>query len=142
MGAVSNPLSAPPPNLVELASALIGVFEGCRLEAYQDSGGIWTIGRGHTRGVEPGMRITQQRADEFFAADQAPLFALVKNRPLLEAAALISFGFNCGAGALRQYLAGQIRIEDKIHDRNGNVQPGLVARRRLEAMLVRLSQSK
>ena len=28
--------------------ALIKEFEGCKLEAYPDFGGIWTIGYGHT----------------------------------------------------------------------------------------------
>ena len=27
---------------------LIKLFEGCRLKAYQDIAGIWTIGFGHT----------------------------------------------------------------------------------------------
>jgi lysozyme len=29
-------------------------FEGCSLTSYQDSGGVWTIGWGHTTGVAPG----------------------------------------------------------------------------------------
>lgn len=30
---------------------LIKSFEGCRLTAYQDSAGVWTIGYGHTSGL-------------------------------------------------------------------------------------------
>lgn len=30
---------------------LIKRFEGCRLKAYQDSVGVWTIEYGHTAGV-------------------------------------------------------------------------------------------
>jgi len=33
--------------------ALIQSLKGLRLQAYQDGGGIWTIGYGHTRGVYP-----------------------------------------------------------------------------------------
>ena len=39
-------------------------FEGCRLEAYQDSVGVWTIGYGHTKGVYEGMTITQDEAEQ------------------------------------------------------------------------------
>ena len=37
---------------------LIKSFEDCRLTAYQDSVGVWTIGYGHTNGVYAGMTIT------------------------------------------------------------------------------------
>jgi lysozyme len=48
--------------------------EGCKLEAYQDSVGIWTIGVGHTAAAgEPipcaGMTITQEEADALFDQD-------------------------------------------------------------------------
>jgi lysozyme len=49
---------------------LIKRFEGCRLEAYQDSVGVWTIGWGTTRypdgsPVSPGDKITQAEADYY-----------------------------------------------------------------------------
>ena len=44
---------------------LIKSFEDCRLTAYQDSVGVWTIGYGHTNGVYAGMTITQAQAEEF-----------------------------------------------------------------------------
>jgi GH24 family phage-related lysozyme (muramidase) len=37
---------------------LIDFAEGCPLTAYQDEAGVWTIGRGHTKGVYEGMTIT------------------------------------------------------------------------------------
>ncbi|MCM1513233.1 MAG: glycoside hydrolase family protein [Oxalobacter formigenes] len=43
--------------------------EGLRLDAYQDSDGVWTIGYGHTKGVKPGMRITQQEAEALLKQD-------------------------------------------------------------------------
>src|SRR5690348_7189220 len=49
--------------------ALIKEFEGLRLAAYQDVAGIWTIGYGHTRGVFPGMVVTEDEADETLADD-------------------------------------------------------------------------
>jgi lysozyme len=43
--------------------ALIKRFEGCKLVAYQDVAGIWTIGYGHTRTAKAGMRIGDPEAD-------------------------------------------------------------------------------
>lgn len=128
------------PTLTELAGALLQLIEGCRLKAYQDSGGIWTIGIGHTKGVTAGMQITPEQAAVFFAEDQGPLLAAVKDKPLLEAAALVSFGFNCGSGALHAYLAGHLQLEDKIYDRHGEPHPGLIARRRFERILIEVSK--
>ena len=126
----------------ELAAALIAVFEGERLEAYQDSGGVWTIGIGHTKGAHEGQMITHEMAVQLFAEDAAPLLKMVADRPVLEAAALVSFGFNCGAHNLALILAGQGLITDPVHttDRHGNVLlRGLVARRRLEETLILVS---
>lgn len=126
----------------DLASALIAVFEGEKLVAYQDSGGVWTIGIGHTQGVTEGMAITHQQAIAFFAEDEVSLFAQVASKPILEAAALLSFGINCGRTALQRVLAGLDTIDNPVHttDRHGNVQNGLVARRRLESALIAVSQ--
>ena len=33
---------------------LIKKFEGCKLIAYKDSGGVYTIGYGHTKNVKKG----------------------------------------------------------------------------------------
>ncbi|MGL4675515.1 MAG: lysozyme, partial [Wohlfahrtiimonas sp.] len=44
---------------------LIKEFEGCKLKAYQDSVGVWTIGYGHTKNVRKGDVITQTQADQF-----------------------------------------------------------------------------
>ena len=37
--------------------SLIKSYEGCRLEAYQDSVEVWTIGYGHTKDVKEGDKI-------------------------------------------------------------------------------------
>lgn len=59
------------------AQTLLGTLEGLKLKAYLDGAGIWTIGRGHTRFVFPGMVITTERAEELFLEDQAETIALV-----------------------------------------------------------------
>jgi len=49
--------------------SLIKKFEGCELKAYQDSVDVWTIGYGHTKGVEDGQEITQEEAEEMLASE-------------------------------------------------------------------------
>ena len=39
-------------NISNKGIELIKQFEGCRLKAYQDSVGVWTIGYGHTESVQ------------------------------------------------------------------------------------------
>ena len=129
----------PKPTLAELSAALIAVFEGPeKLAAYMDVGGIWTIGRGHTLGVRQGQVCTHEQAVAWFAADQAPLLAMVASQPLFAGAALASFGFNCGRTALARVLAGADTVANPVHttDRHGAVQPGLASRRMLERLLI------
>jgi len=49
--------------------ALVKKFEGLKLDAYQDVAGIWTIGYGHIRGVQPGMHITEAQAEQALRDD-------------------------------------------------------------------------
>jgi len=46
-------------------------FESCYLESYQDSRDIWTIGFGHTNGVQQGDTCTQEQADQWLQDDMA-----------------------------------------------------------------------
>ncbi len=120
-----------------LAAALIQVFEGLKLEAYQDSGGVWTIGYGHTGPeVVKGLTITAEQAEVLLRADAAPLFNLVSDEPFIAQAAYVSFGYNCGRHTLELVLEGKAKLENFVHDRHGNVLQGLVARRGLEAALI------
>lgn len=133
-------------NLATLAAAMIRVFEGVKLTAYQDTGGVWTIGFGHTGSVDgvpiaAGMTITMEKAEDLLAIDAAPLFKQVAGLPVIEAACYVSFGYNCGAGALARVLSGQSNLTDFIRDRKKNVLPGLVSRRGLEAALISASRS-
>jgi lysozyme len=126
--------------LVELTATLLRVFEGYREEAYQDSGGVWTIGFGHTGpAVVKGVKCTQAEAEAWLASDLGDVLILVADRPLLEAVALASFGYNCGRGALRRVLAEKAKLEQFVHVR-GRIEPGLVARRALEAALIQVAR--
>ena len=53
----------------EAGAAFIRRWEGCKLEAYKDGGGVWTIGVGHTGGVKRGDKISQAEADELLLED-------------------------------------------------------------------------
>ena len=129
---------------------LIKDFEGLRLAAYQDSAGVWTIGYGHTGGVQPGDRITQAEAEKLLEQDTAWAQQAVRdlvNVPLTQGQfdALTSFTFNLGAGALESstllkklnagdYAGAQAEFGKWVHA-GGEVLPGLVRRRAAEAEL-------
>ena len=50
--------------------ALLKKLEGCRLNAYQDVKGIWTVGYGHTGSdVFRGLSITQPQAEDLLKQD-------------------------------------------------------------------------
>jgi lysozyme len=124
-------------NVATLAAALIASWEGLRLTAYQDSGGVWTIGFGHTGpDVTPRSITNPQQAAEQLAVDAAPLFELVKDEPMIAEAAYVSFGYNCGRGALELVLAGKAELAHFVHDAHGNVLDGLVRRRAAEKALI------
>jgi len=85
--------------------ALIEHFEGCRLDAYQDQGGVWTIGYGHTHSVCDGDSITQDQAEAFLVqdltnAEQQVDDAIKSNVNDNQFAALVSLAFNIGIGNL------------------------------------------
>lgn len=82
---------------------LIKSFEGLELDAYQDSGGVWTIGYGHTGGVKPGQHITEEEAEELFREDLGKFETMVEAGVSVllndnQFAALVSFAFNVGPG--------------------------------------------
>ena len=84
---------------------IIQEFEGCRLDAYQDSVGVWTIGYGHTKTAKKGMRIDRREANRLLLEDVArhakgvaSLLKVDVNQNQFDA--LVSFAFNLGVGAL------------------------------------------
>jgi len=123
-------------------------YEGCRLTAYQDSVGVWTIGYGHTGpDVHAGLTITQAQADQLLLADlykfEQGVSQLVRvpiNQNQFDA--LVSFAFNLGLGSLgRSTLLKLLNSRDYKGAADqflkwtyaGHEQlPGLVIRRRAE----------
>jgi lysozyme len=124
--------------------------EGCRLEAYQDSGGVYTIGYGCTENVCPGMTITQGEADAMLKAAVLPVCRAINKlvRIVLEQNqfnALVSFTYNVGIGAfenstlLQKLNNGDFRGAQKEFLRwnkvAGEINAGLVDRRARESLL-------
>ena len=130
--------------------ALVRAYEGLRLEAYQDTSGIWTIGYGHTHGVKRDDSISAERAEQLLEADlmeaERAVAALIKARLTdNQFSALVSFVFNVGeeafiASTLRKklneggYVLVPACLKSWIFD-NGKVLQGLVRRRAAEAAL-------
>lgn len=91
---------------LELLIKLLKGFEGCRLVAYQDIVGVWTIGYGETLGVHAGMIWTQQEAEERLRMRAMGFMsAVLKRCPALylrhygAVAACTSLAYNIGVGA-------------------------------------------
>lgn len=90
---------------------LIKQFEGCKLTAYQDSVGVWTIGYGWTQSVDgkpvaKGMTITQQKADDLLKQGVVQyengvhgLVTVQLNQNQYDA--LVDFAYNLGVNALK-----------------------------------------
>jgi len=81
-------------------------FEGCKLKAYQDQGGVWTIGYGHTRGVKAGDVCTQEQADAWLQEELASAANFVESSIDVEITqgqfdALVDFVYNLGPRALK-----------------------------------------
>jgi len=129
--------------------ALTKGFEGLRLTAYRDCGGVLTIGYGHTGpDVAEGMTIDEAQAEVLLRADLQAAVDCV-NRAVIPAItqnqfdALVDFCFNVGCGALlnstllRKLNAGDFagaaaQFAVWVHA-GGEVVAGLVRRRELEA---------
>jgi len=136
---------------------LIKEFEGCYLTAYFCPASVLTIGYGHTSAagapaVRKGMRITKFEAEEILRRDLGRVGASVEalaTVPLTQNQfdVLVSFVFNCGAGALKSSTLlkklNKGRYDDipaelmKWTKGGGKTLPGLVRRRRAEAAMWR-----
>ena len=123
-------------------------WEGLRLFAYLDTGGVPTIGFGHTKDVRMGDAITLKQAEQYFEQDIAifekEINSLGVDFSQNEFDALVSFVYNIGIAKFRKstmyryiregmakcYIANEF---DRWVHCNGGVLEGLKKRREWEA---------
>ena len=127
--------------------------EGFRSNAYQDEGGKWTIGYGHTATADPGETVTRAQAESLLKTDLRSAENAVRRQiqvPLNanQFSALTSLAYNIGEGGLKKsevaknlnagnYQAAADSFNKIVHvgGTNGRVLPGLVTRRANERAL-------
>jgi lysozyme len=131
--------------------ALTRSFEGLRLNAYQDSAGVWTIGYGHTGPeVHHGQCISEIEAEALLRSDLASAVQCVRRAVRVDLQqhqfdALVDFCFNVGRGSflgssLLRYVnqsefdSAAVQFGLWVHA-GGKVLAGLVRRRAAEAAL-------
>jgi|TARA_Y100000361_G_scaffold29125_1_gene23954 lysozyme len=137
-------------NISQNGIDLIKHFEGCELEAYKCPAGVWTIGYGHTKGIQPGMVITEETANDMLVEEleeyENYINSMVKC-PLSQNQfdALVSWVYNLGpanlqASTLLKVLnagdyAGVPAQIMRWNKAGGKVLEGLTRRRQAEADL-------
>ena len=136
--------------LGERGTEILKYFEGCKLTAYQDSVGVWSIGYGHTKGVYDGMTITQDQAEQMLLSELEEYEGYIENMvtvPLTQNQfdALVVWVYNLGptnfrnSTLLKELNAGNYNAAGQEITRwnkaGGKVLAGLVKRREAEAEL-------
>ena len=130
--------------------SLIKKFEGCKLQAYYCSGGVLTIGYGHTGGVKETDVITQEEADKLLKGDVLRFEKYVEDNVKVELDqsqfdALVAWTFNLGVGNLKsstmlkklnngefESVPFEMRRWNKA---GGKTLNGLIRRRQAESLL-------
>lgn len=130
--------------------ALIKKFEGCKLESYLCAANVPTIGYGSTKGIEMGMTISQERAEELLLEDLEVYEDAVNKAveiPLHQHQfdALVSWTFNLGGANLNASTMLKVLNQGAYEDvpyqmkrwnkAGGKVLEGLTRRRLAESLL-------
>ena len=132
----------------ENAFKLVKMFEGCRLQPYQDQVGVWTVGYGSTTDVTPGEAITQAEAESRLVEDMSHAENCVNQLVTVQLTqaefdSLCSWTFNLGCKRLRSSTMLQRINEQRFDDAviemrkwdmaGGKHVPGLIRRRYAES---------
>ena len=130
--------------------SLIKKFEGCELEAYQCSAGVWTIGYGHTKGVAPGDSVSQEEAEQMLVDELHEYESYVNEYVTVALSqnqfdALVSWVYNLGPANLKASTMLKVLNSGEYEDvpaqikrwnkAGGKVLEGLIRRREAEACL-------
>ncbi len=126
---------------------LLKSSESCRLKAYADATGTWTIGWGHTGGVNPGDVITQAQADAYLVDDLLKVERVLNANNLdlnqNQFDAMVDLLYNAGTGVIKNFIPliqnenwdGATALISKYHFSKGVSLPGLVTRRAKDVVL-------
>ena len=130
--------------------SLIKKFEGCKLEAYKCSAGVWTIGYGHTAGVKEGDVCTLEEAEKLLRGDIFKFEDYVQESVKVDLDqsqfdALVAWTFNLGPGNLRsstmlkklnngEYESVPFEMR-RWNKAGGKTLDGLIRRRQAESLL-------
>ena len=130
--------------------SLIKKFEGCKLEAYKCSAGVWTIGYGHTTGVKEGDVCTQEEAEKLLRGDIFKFEEYVQDSVKVDLDqsqfdALVCWTYNLGVGNLRSstmlkklnegdYKSVPFEMR-RWNKAGGKTLDGLIRRRQAESLL-------
>lgn len=141
---------------------LLKKWEGLRTKAYRDTGGIWTIGYGHTAAAgsptpTEGMVISEEEAEEILARDLAQYEDAVESAVKVsltenQFSALVVFCYNIGIGAFKKSTLVR-RLNKRDYDAvpeqlmrwtkvNGKTSQGLINRRSAEVGLWSTTDTK
>lgn len=133
--------------------ALTKDAEGCKLVAYKDATGVWTIGYGHTGiDVHEGLVWTQAEADAALVKDVQSSVSSVQRLVLVslnqnQFDALVDFTFNLGSSRLKNstllilvnkgdFQNAALEFEKwRLPLVNGKPLPGILKRREAEKAL-------
>ena len=129
---------------------LIKKFEGCETTAYQDSVGVWTIGFGHTKGVEEGQTCSIEDAESMLADEMDEYEGYINNMVKVdlqqhEFDSLVAWVYNLGptnlgeSTMLKVLNGGQFDLVPDEMNRwtraGGKILEGLVRRRQAESLM-------
>ena len=130
--------------------SLIKKFEGCELEAYQCTAGVWTMGYGHTKGVTPSDSISQEEAEQMLVDELHEYESYVNEYVTVALSqnqfdALVSWVYNLGPANLKASTMLKVLNSGEYEDvpaqikrwnkAGGKVLEGLIRRREAEACL-------
>ena len=137
-------------NISEYGLDLIKHFEGLETKAYQCAAGVWTIGYGHTKGVQEGDEWSEDHCDYMLEVELEEYEGYINNLvtcPLSQNQfdALVSWVYNLGSANLQaSTLLKVLNAEDysdvpnqikRWNKAGGKVLEGLVRRREAEAVM-------
>ena len=151
-----EPIIVNKPEIVNYGILVIKCFEGCKLEAYKDVVGVWTIGYGQTGPeIKEGLKWTQEQAEQAliksYKSFSDKVSKLVTAHKLIlndyQLQALTSFTYNLGEGNLAM-LINKRQVPEigeailKYHKAGGKPLKGLLVRRTVERDLFNLTKNE